>query len=66
MAESHSAHRKNRNFLNAKSAPTSAPEGDNVETLSPLSFQLEDSDGWTTLDEPLLYVYAGKGPFVGR
>ena len=26
----------------------------------------EDEDEWTTFEEPLLYVYAGKGPYVGR
>lgn len=25
-----------------------------------------DEEGWTTFEEPLLYVYAGKGPYVGR
>ncbi|KAF8350667.1 ATP-NAD kinase-like domain-containing protein [Amanita rubescens] len=33
--------------------------------LPPLQYSTEDED-WTTLDEPLLYVYAGKGPYVGR
>lgn len=34
--------------------------------LPPLKYLPDDSDGWTTFDEPLLYVYAGKGPYVGR
>ena len=34
--------------------------------LPPLQESTEDEDGWTTIEEPLLYVYAGKGPFVGR
>jgi sphingosine kinase len=66
MAENVSAYRKNRNSMVAKNAPASPPEGDTAETLPPLKFQSEESEGWTTLDEPLLYVYAGKGPFVGR
>lgn len=35
-------------------------------SLPPLKFLPEDKDGWTVIDEPLLYVYAGKGPYVGR
>lgn len=33
--------------------------------LPPLKYSGDD-EGWTVLDEPLLYVYAGKGPYVGR
>ncbi|EKM82646.1 hypothetical protein AGABI1DRAFT_104558, partial [Agaricus bisporus var. burnettii JB137-S8] len=63
MAESASAH---RNAV-AKDTSASAAEGDTAETLPPLRFQPGSSgEGWTTIDEPLLYVYAGKGPFVGR
>ncbi|KAG5645241.1 hypothetical protein DXG03_006658 [Asterophora parasitica] len=34
--------------------------------LPPLTNLPDDTDGWTTYDEPILYIYAGKGPFVGR
>jgi sphingosine kinase len=34
--------------------------------LPPLQYSTEDEEDWTTLEEPLLYVYAGKGPYVGR
>jgi len=34
--------------------------------LPPLINLPNDTDGWTTYDEPILYIYAGKGPFVGR
>ncbi|KAJ4487911.1 ATP-NAD kinase-like domain-containing protein [Lentinula aciculospora] len=27
---------------------------------------LEETEGWITFSEPLLYLYAGKGPYVGR
>jgi sphingosine kinase len=38
-----------------------------VETsLPPLKYSSTDDDGWTTVDKPLLYVFAGKGPYVGR
>ncbi|KAF8892551.1 ATP-NAD kinase-like domain-containing protein [Infundibulicybe gibba] len=36
------------------------------EALPPLRYSNEDTDGWTTFNEPVLYVYAGKGPYVGR
>jgi sphingosine kinase len=26
----------------------------------------KDDDGWTVFDDQILYVYAGKGPYVGR
>ncbi|KAJ6630848.1 ATP-NAD kinase-like domain-containing protein [Mycena sp. CBHHK59/15] len=35
-------------------------------SLPPLKHTSNDEEGWTTLDKPLLYVYAGKGPYVGR
>jgi len=34
--------------------------------LPPLTYSADDTDGWTTIDEPILYLYAGKGPYVGR
>ncbi|KAF5377073.1 hypothetical protein D9757_007739 [Collybiopsis confluens] len=27
---------------------------------------LDETEGWTTFPEPLLFLYAGKGPYVGR
>lgn len=38
--------------------PSFEPEG--------LPNSVDDQEGWITCDEPLLYVYAGKGPYVGR
>jgi len=64
MAESVSLHRKKPRPANGTSPATSG--GDVAETLPPLKFQPDDNEGWTTFEEPLLYVYAGKGPFVGR
>lgn len=26
----------------------------------------EDTNGWITFEQPLIYLYAGKGPYVGR
>ncbi|KAI0065370.1 hypothetical protein BV25DRAFT_1850670 [Artomyces pyxidatus] len=35
-------------------------------TLPPLRYVSDDPEGWITMDEPILYMYAGKGPFVSR
>ncbi|KAJ3568590.1 hypothetical protein NP233_g5609 [Leucocoprinus birnbaumii] len=66
MAERVSLHRKNKKSVPPTSSSPATSESDITETLPPLKFQPEDNEGWTTIDEPLLYVYAGKGPFVGR
>ncbi|KAK2466881.1 hypothetical protein APHAL10511_001139 [Amanita phalloides] len=34
--------------------------------LPPLLHSAGDKEGWTTVEEPLLYIYAGKGPYVAR
>ena len=34
--------------------------------LPPLQYSAEGEEDWTILEEPLLYVHAGKGPYVGR
>lgn len=46
--------------------PPSVSEIESGDGLPPLKYQPDDKDGWTTFDEPLLYVFAGKGPYVGR
>jgi len=66
MAERVSLHRKNNKSVPFASSSSPALENDTVESLPPLKFRPEDTEGWTTFDGPLLYVYAGKGPFVGR
>lgn len=66
MAENVSLHRKNKKSERTSAVSSSITESDVVEALPPLKFQSNDNEGWTTFDEPLLYVYAGKGPFVGR
>ncbi|KAJ6547589.1 ATP-NAD kinase-like domain-containing protein [Mycena capillaripes] len=46
---------------------TATPDRATDETaLPPLKYSAADDDGWTILDEPLLYLFAGKGPYVGR
>ena len=41
---------------------------ENVEngSLPPLKYSTEDTVGWITIDEPIIYVLAGKGPYIGR
>jgi sphingosine kinase len=55
---------------NGKRIPTSPspPVAEDVEsgTLPPLRYSIDDTDGWVTVDEPILYLYAGKGPYVSR
>ncbi|KDR81645.1 hypothetical protein GALMADRAFT_239721 [Galerina marginata CBS 339.88] len=36
------------------------------DKLPSLKFLDGNEEDWTTFDEPILYVYAGKGPYVGR
>lgn len=36
------------------------------DELPPLKYSTDDNEGWTTLEDPIMYVYAGKGPYVGR
>jgi sphingosine kinase len=35
-------------------------------SLPSLKYSAEEEDGWITIDKPLLYIYAGQGPYVGR
>lgn len=44
---------------------TTSPDKTGV-SLFPPEHVLENEEGWTIFDEPILYVYAGKGPYVGR
>ncbi len=44
-----------------------ASTGENwVNGSPPLKHLENDTDGWTTFNEPILYVFAGKGPYVSR
>jgi sphingosine kinase len=42
----------------------SFPEGDHISPQLRLS--PEDGPGWYMFDRPMLYVFAGQGPYVGR
>ncbi|KAF9075253.1 ATP-NAD kinase-like domain-containing protein [Rhodocollybia butyracea] len=35
-------------------------------SLPERQYSFDDTEGWTTFQEPLLYLYAGKGPYVAR
>ncbi|KAF5339283.1 hypothetical protein D9758_013298 [Tetrapyrgos nigripes] len=43
-----------------------ATDEDKPASLPELKYSMDDTEGWTTFDEKMLYLYAGKGPFVGR
>lgn len=46
-----------------------APEGDREGGLPSLRFRdapCDEHDGWIVFEKPVLYLYAGKGPYVSR
>ena len=43
----------------------SRAEEETATGLPPLRY-VDEHDGWTTFEGPILYMYAGKGPFVSR
>jgi sphingosine kinase len=43
----------------------SRAEEETTTGLPPLRY-VDEHDGWTTFEGPILYMYAGKGPFVSR
>ncbi|KAG7452429.1 uncharacterized protein BT62DRAFT_924983 [Guyanagaster necrorhizus] len=63
MAQECYARRVNDKSASQRSIPAATEAGDSA--LPPLTTH-ESDEGWTTFDQPLLYLYAGKGPFVGR
>ena len=46
--------------------PPTSPPRKSSGGLPPLRYLPDDTDGWVTCEEPILYFYAGKGPFVSR
>ncbi|KAI0636889.1 ATP-NAD kinase-like domain-containing protein [Trametes polyzona] len=46
--------------LDAPPSPAGAQDGG----LPPLQYPDTDEDGWITFDRPLVYLFAGKGPYV--
>ncbi|TFK76400.1 hypothetical protein BDN72DRAFT_830967 [Pluteus cervinus] len=67
MAESlHAWRKKAQESPSPPPSPVPFPNEQSTSTLPPTRHMDDDEEGWTTLNEPLLYVYAGKGPYVGR
>jgi len=56
--------RKNENSAPDDEHPPAEAESLSTE-LPPLQY-VDDYDGWTTFEGPILFFYAGKGPYVGR
>lgn len=52
------------------SQPTNEPgqlvNGAGHSALPALRYLPDDKDGWVTFEDPILFVYAGQGPYVGR
>jgi hypothetical protein len=46
-------------------APPREELPENTTALPPLLYA-NDTEGWTTFEGPILYLYAGKGPYVSR
>jgi sphingosine kinase len=51
-------HAKNGERVPIRASPTASHD-------APLQSH-DDLEGWTSFDEPIYYIYAGKGPYVGR
>lgn len=65
MAEALQAWRRARET--AVLDPLSASASERLSgPLPPTVYSATEDEGWITLNEPLLYVYAGKGPYVSR
>lgn len=44
--------------------PPNKEEG-NATALPPLQY-IDEQEGWITFEGPILFMYAGKGPFMSR
>ncbi|KAL0570248.1 sphinganine kinase lcb4 [Marasmius crinis-equi] len=58
--------RGKRKLLQEQSS--SSPPSSELPTGEPFRprYSTTETEGWTTFDKSVLYVYAGKGPYVGR
>jgi hypothetical protein len=41
-------------------------QGQEWSPLPRLKYSKEDKDGWIDIETPILFLYAGKGPFASR
>ncbi|KAL0071372.1 sphinganine kinase lcb4 [Marasmius tenuissimus] len=49
-----------------ESGISSLPAAEPLATTLQPKYSTTETDGWTTFDKPVVYTYAGKGPYVGR
>jgi hypothetical protein len=59
--------RRNVDGTAANTEANSSPAPDEIKLEEhPLKLSKNDGPGWYTFDRPLLYMYAGQGPYVAR
>ncbi|KAH9484246.1 Sphingoid long chain base kinase 4 [Psilocybe cubensis] len=66
MAEFAHSKRAETTTISSSESQVSELESKVEGAMPTLKYLPDDEDGWTTFDKPVLYVYAGKGPYVGR
>ncbi|KAF8964016.1 ATP-NAD kinase-like domain-containing protein [Flammula alnicola] len=66
MAEDVHARKQESSNPTPPSPPLTVADESTCHSLPPLRYSQDDEEGWTTFDDPILYVYAGKGPYVAR
>ena len=59
----HSREKDKRHVFPVSTGPSSS---DKIVIPPSMEHFHADEEGWTIFDEPILYDYAGKGPYVGR
>ena len=57
--------RKQNSAPNDNERPRPEAEEHPSTELPPLRY-VDDYDGWTTFEGPVLFFYAGKGPYMSR
>lgn len=56
---------RSRHSDNATNAQSTSENG-LEETIPPLAQAVDEKNGWITFDQPMLYICAGQGPYIGR
>lgn len=62
MVQAYRTHREADHSGEALAPPNSVTNSG----IPPLTQPVSEEDGWVTFDQPVLCIYAGKGPYVGR
>lgn len=53
--------------VNPNAAPSDVTAAETSLSLPPLVLQDDlDSEGWTVFEKPVMFLFAGKGPYVSR